>query len=50
MKLIPKLIAFPQQMLDRLKLEQEVTGLSASEIIRRAVDEYLTKTMMFFDK
>lgn len=32
---------YPKQMLDRLRVAQKQTGLTISELIRRAVDEYL---------
>ena len=34
---------FPQEMLDRLKQAKDKTGLPVSEIIRRAIDDYLKK-------
>lgn len=34
---------FPAQMIARLKAAKLKTGLAVSEIIRRAVDEYLEK-------
>ena len=33
----------PQQLEDRLLKEQERTGLTRSDLIRRAVDQYLDK-------
>jgi predicted DNA-binding protein len=34
---------FPQPMLDRLKAAKERTGIPMSEIIRRAIEDYLCK-------
>lgn len=34
---------FPPQLLARLKQAKELQGTGVSEIIRRAIDEYLTK-------
>lgn len=34
---------FPQQTLDRLAKAKEKTGLTVSELIRRAVDDYLDR-------
>ena len=34
-------VSLPQQYADRLATEARITGLNASEIIRRALDEYL---------
>jgi hypothetical protein len=35
-------LTIPYQVKDQLKLEMERTGLTASEIIRRALDIYFT--------
>lgn len=40
-KLIRTNFYFPRQMLDRLKLASEKTGLCMSELIRKAVDALL---------
>jgi len=34
---------FPEQMLKRIRTESKKTGLSISELIRRAVEEYLVR-------
>lgn len=34
---------FPEQMLDRLKAAKDKLGIPVSEIIRRAIEDYLNK-------
>jgi len=33
----------PEQLIERLKARSESTGLSVAEIVRRAIDEYLSR-------
>jgi len=33
-------LSMPKQFVDRLKLDTNKTGLTASEIVRRALDQY----------
>lgn len=41
--MIRKNIYFPRQLLDRVKEGCRKTGMKASELIRRAVDEFLQR-------
>lgn len=34
---------FPEQMLDRLKVAKDKLGIPVSELIRRAIEDYLNK-------
>lgn len=36
-------LSMPPQYMDKLKAEAKETGISASEIMRRALDEYMEK-------
>jgi len=36
-------VSLPVQYLERLRIEAELSGLSLSEIIRKAIDLYLSK-------
>lgn len=35
-------LSMPKQFVDKLKKEAEETGMSYSEIVRRALDQYFT--------
>lgn len=36
-------LSMPKQFVDKLEAEKKRTGMSLSEIVRRAVDEYLER-------
>jgi len=43
MKRIKRMISYPVRMFDRLSALSGKTGLAVTELVRRAIDEYLDK-------